>query len=204
MNKLQSHLRSTFIAGIFAGVPIVVTVIIIAWIDDKTRQLAPPIFHREVPFLGIIVAVQVIYLIGLLVRSIVGRQLLAVLDTLLGKVPIIRSIYEAWKQVSFTPGGKEGMYARAVLIPVETGRALVLGLTSGQPLEGTTILPVFCPNSPNPITGRLYFVPQGDVIPLNITTDEALKLIVSTGNYIPANLAAALAMRSDPGPGPTA
>ena len=193
MSSFQQHLRDTFLAGVFAGVPIVVTVIIIIWIDGQTQVLARLIFGRSVPMLGIAVAIVCIYWIGLIVRSLLGRQILALLDALLRRVPLVRPIYEAWKQVSLTPGDKGGMFARVVLVPVETGRIRVLGFTSGEGLPGNPdVCAVFLPNSPNPITGRLFFVPRADLTFLSITPEEGLKLIISTGNYAPPSLAGAL------------
>src|SRR5690242_16172108 len=99
MQRFQQHLRDTFLAGIFAGVPIVVTIFIIVWIDAQTQILARLIFGRFVPGLGIVVAIACIYWIGIIVRSLLGRTILASLDALLRRLPIVRSIYEAWKQV---------------------------------------------------------------------------------------------------------
>lgn len=193
MQRFQQHLRDTFLAGIFAGVPIVVTIFIIIWIDAQTQIFARLIFGRSVPGLGIVVAIACIYWLGIVVRSLLGRTILASLDALLRRLPIVRPIYEAWKQVSLTPGAKGGMFARVVLVPVETGKARMLGFTSGETVEGSAdTCPVFVPNSPNPITGRLYFVPRGDLTFLDVTPEEGLKLIISTGNYIPPALAKGL------------
>ena len=192
MRDIQSHLRATFLAGIFAGVPIVVTVIIITWVDSMTQILCQPLLGRRIPLLGIVFAIIALYVTGLIVRSILGRQLLALLDAALRKMPIVRPIYQAWKQVSLTPGGKEGTFSKAVLIPVETGRLRMLGFTSGEGLPGNpAICAVFVPNSPNPISGRLYFVPRVDLLFLDISPEEGLKLVVSTGNYLPPALGAA-------------
>ncbi len=188
MPNAQKHIRDTFLAGVFAGVPIVVTVIIISWVDEKTQVLAEPLFQRRIPLLGVVIAIAAIYLIGLIVRSLLGRSIIAAVDGLLRRMPIIKSIYEAWKQVSLTPGGKEGMFAKAVLIPMEGGHQM-LGFTSGESLPGQPeMLAIFIPNAPNPITGRLCFTHRDRVSFLNITTEEALKLVISSGNYLPPNL----------------
>lgn len=187
--SLQHHLRGTLLAGSFAAIPIVVTITLIGWIDGQTQVLVRPIFHRYVPLLGIIVAVVAIYLIGLVVRSLLGKAILRLIDSLLTRMPVVKPVYEAWKQVSLTPEGKAGMYDHVVLVPVETGNALMLGFTSGDPLPGRPdLLPIFLPNCPNPLGGRLVFVPRKDVTFLDCTAEEAMKLIVSTGNYLPPTL----------------
>ena len=206
MKNVQQHLRDTFLAGIFAGVPIVVTVIIVNWIDGTTQILARPIFGKPMPLLGITMAILCLYLIGLIVRSLIGRQLLAFANSILMRLPVIGPVFEAWKQISLTPGGKEGTFTKVVLVPVETGRIWVIGFTSGDSIaQSQDVLAVFLPNSPNPITGRLYFVPRSDVTFLNLSPEEGLKLVISTGNYIPKGVGNALRFASPQTPkGPTA
>jgi uncharacterized membrane protein len=83
-----------------------------------------------------------------------------------------------------------------VLIPDESGRVRLLGFTSGRPIPGSSdTLCVFVPNSPNPIVGRLYFVSQTECRFLSVLTPEALKFVVSGGNYIPQEIGASLAQR---------
>lgn len=197
MHRFKQHLRDTLLAGIFAGVPIVVTVIIIVWVDAQTQVLARLVFGHSVPGLGIAVAIIAIYWAGLVVRSLLGRTILSWLDALLRRMPIVRPIYEAWKQVSLTPGDKGGTFARVVLVPMETGKPRVVGFTNGEPIVGSPdFCAVFIPNTPNPITGRLYFVPRTDLTFLSITADEGLKLVISMGNYIPANFGKGLCTTS--------
>lgn len=187
--SFQQHLRATFLAGVFAGIPLVVTITLIGWIDQQTQILVEPIFHRYVPLLGIVVAVIAIYVIGIIVRSLLGKALLRWLDSLLTRMPVVKPVYEAWKQVSLTPEGKAGMYDRTVLVPAEAGNTLMLGFTSGDSLPGRPdLLPVFLPNCPNPIGGRLVFVARKDVTFLDCSAEEAMKLIVSTGNYLPPSV----------------
>lgn len=189
MHKFNPQVRDTFLAGVFAGVPIIITVVIVRWIDQQTQILAEPIFHRQIPLLGVVFALISIYLLGLVVRSFLGRQILRLIDTILTRMPVVKPVYEAWKQVSLTPGGKEGMYSKVVMIRSELPNLSMVGFTSGEAIPGNPELcVVFVPNSPNPITGRLYFVPRSDIIFLDMPAEEGLKLIVSNGNYLPAGL----------------
>jgi uncharacterized membrane protein len=87
-----------------------------------------------------------------------------------------------------------------VLIPDESGRVRMLGFTSGRPIPGSSeILCVFVPNTPNPIVGRLYFVSQADCRFLAVLTHQALKFVVSGGNFIPEEIGASLARPAGPG-----
>src|SRR5690349_17195686 len=158
MENIQNHLRKTFLTGIFAVVPLAVTIFIIWWIDDKTRIISEKLFHHSIPFLGVVVAIAVIYLVGLLVSSLIGRFFIRIIDKLLSRVPVLKNLYAAWKQVALTPGGTEGTYSKVVLIPADEGGEMrMLGFTSGVPIErhanGTSgTLCVFVPTIPNPIS----------------------------------------------------
>jgi uncharacterized membrane protein len=190
MARFQQHLRNTFLAGIFAAIPIAVTAFVLYYAETTTRSL----FHVPVPFLGIVIAVAGIYLLGLGVSSLVGKYLLRQIDRLLLRLPVLKEVYQAWKQISLTPGGREGTFAKVVLIPVETGKTHALGFTSGEGVEGDPqSLCVFVPGLPNPIVGRLYFVKRADCFFPDLSIEEAFKILLSSGNYIPPAIGRALA-----------
>jgi uncharacterized membrane protein len=190
MASVQNHLRNTFLAGIFAATPIAVTIFVIAYVESLTREPLKQYLKINIPFLGVLVALVLIYLLGLIVNSLLGKWFLRVLDSILSRVPLLKELYRAWKHISLTPGGKEGMFAKVVLIPVENGRAQCLGFTSGLPIErDSSICCVFVPAAPNPINGRLYFVQIADVRFQGLSTEEAFKIILSGGNYTPRELA---------------
>lgn len=192
--SLKTHLRTTFLTGIFAATPLAVTIFFIWYVESATRQPVRELTGYDVPFLGVVLAIVLIYLLGLIVSSLLGRWIIRRVDGLLLRVPIMKDLYQAWKHVSVTPGGKEGIFASVVLVPVEDGRSRTLGFTSGEPLEpGSATCCVFIPAAPNPMNGRLLFVPIGDCIPLGITAEEAFKWILSGGNYIPPEVGTAIA-----------
>jgi uncharacterized membrane protein len=195
MASFQKHLRNTFLTGIFAAAPIAITAFVIAYVEGATRAPLFRWFGITTPFAGVGVALALIYALGLLVNSLVGRWLITVVDRVLLRVPVLKELYQAWKHVSVTPGGKEGIFAKVVLVPVETGRARTLGFTSGEPLPGDPgSCCVFVPAAPNPMNGRLYFVPLADVTPLALSPEEAFKIILSSGNYVPAEVGRATAL----------
>jgi len=193
MAQLQKHVRNTFLAGVFAAVPIVVTVFILWWVESKTRPgahyLLVRFFHvdRDIPFLGVVLAIAGIYLVGMVTTSLIGRFVLGTLDRILLRVPVLRQIYSGWKQVALTPGGTEGIFSRVALINDEPGHSLVLGFTNGKAVEGTAdVICVFVPFAPNPVTGQLRLVHRASCQMLDISPEEAFKVILSTGNYVPA------------------
>jgi len=189
------HLRQTFLAGIFAAIPIGVTVAILAIVYRKAADITESIVGRHVPgvgLLGILVAVALIYLAGVIATTLIGRWCLRNIDLLLGKLPGLRVIYIAWKQIALTPAGTEGIYSNVVLIPDETGATHLIGFTNGKSIEGDPLtFCVFVPASPNPINGRLYFVHREKCEFVDVTADEAFKAILSSGNYVPSAIGAA-------------
>jgi uncharacterized membrane protein len=189
MISFQKHLRNTFLAGIFSVVPLAVTAFIIWWVEYHTRPISQFLFHREIPVVGILIAIGSIYGAGLVATTLLGKWVLGIIDALLLRLPIVGQIYLAWKQIALTPGGTEGVFSKVALIPNESGKTLMLGFTSARPVEGhPDILCVFVPSCPNPVMGRLYLVRRELCQLVDLSTEEAFKIILSTGNYVPAAL----------------
>ena len=182
----QSRIRRTFVAGLFASVPLAATVFIIWYINAKTIGITEWLFNRPIPFLGVLIALAAIYLTGMITTSLLGRILLRMLDAVLVRLPIIRQLYLAWKQIALTPDGTEGTFSRVVLIPDESGVRRQMGFTSGRVVKSTPpYYCVFVPSCPNPVNGRLFFVPIDQCLFVEMTPEEAFKVILSTGNYVP-------------------
>lgn len=187
---MTAHLRKTFLAGAFAAIPVVVTIAIVVYVEHLTRVLTRPIFGQEVPGVGVVIAIVLIYFVGLFVSSIVGRFFIRLTDRILHRLPLLRELYVAWKQISFSPGGGEGIYGKVVVIPDgPPGSPRVLAFSTGEPIAaGASLVACFVPNVPNPVTGRVVFVPSADVTITTLTAEEAFKILLSSGNYVPAEL----------------
>src|SRR4051794_8280891 len=91
MRRIQDHLRKTFLAGIFAAVPVAVTLFICWYVDSKTRYISQVLFGRPIPVVGILIALAAIYLCGLVGTTLLGKWLLKLLDRLLVRVPGLRA-----------------------------------------------------------------------------------------------------------------
>jgi uncharacterized membrane protein len=188
MGRLQIHVRNKLVAGALAAIPVVVTAFILWYVDTKARGL----FGVAVPFLGIAITLGLIYVLGLFVTSLLGKFLIGIADAILRRIPGLRDLYQAWKQIALTTGAHEGIFAHVVLVPDESGHMRMLGFSSGKPIDGDpNTCCVFVPASPNPTSGRLFFVPIDRCLPLNMTPQSALKLLVSGGNFVPAAIGAA-------------
>jgi uncharacterized membrane protein len=184
MGSLKSHVTNKMVAGALAAIPVAVTIFILWYVDSKARDL----LHVHTPLVGIALTIVVIYVLGVFVTSVVGRFLLKVFDRVIRRVPGLRDLYRSWKQVALTDT-QDGIFAHVVLVPDDAGRGCVLGFTSGHSIEGDPGLScVFVPGSPNPTTGKLHFVPTTRCIRLEMSPQDALKLIISGGNYVPASV----------------
>jgi uncharacterized membrane protein len=182
MGGLTTHLRNKLLAGLLAAIPVAGTIVIVVYADGKARE----ILHVQTPFVGIALAIVGIYLLGLFVTSVAGKFLIGLVDRTIRRVPGLRDLYQAWKQVALTEG-QAGIFAHVVLVPDDAGRGVVIGFTSGHAIDGDPgISCVFVPGSPNPTTGKLHFVPTTRCIRLQMSPQEALKLIISGGNYVPS------------------
>jgi len=143
--------------------------------------------------IGLVIAIVLIYIVGWLVGSFIGRRLYHKGEVLIDRVPVIRSIYPSIKQVTdFFVGAKTGPQFNAV-VAVEYPRKGLwsVGLVTGQTMAniqqraGQACLTVFIPSSPTPFTGYVITVPKADTIGLPITIEEAIKFAVSGGVLIP-------------------
>jgi len=190
MGRLQTHFRNKLVAGALAAIPVALTVFILWYVDSKARGL----FGIQYPVAGLLVGLAGLYLLGLFVTSLVGRWVLTGADILLVHIPGLRDLYQSWKQMAFSPEGDEGIFARVVLVPDESGRMKMMGFATRKPLDGDPeTLCVFVPGAPNPTAGRLYFVPISECLVLDLPARAALKVLISGGNYVPAEIGRHLA-----------
>lgn len=198
MKRLKQHLRNAFVTGVFSAIPLVITVVVVWYIEKLTREPLRALFGIDTPFLGILVAILAIYVLGVIVNSLLGRLLLRGLDALLSKVPVLKDIYEAWKHITLTPGGKEGIYARVVLVPGDGEDSWMLGFTSGEPVEhDPELCCVFIPGTPNPTAGKILFVARRRCVVLETTAEAVFKTALSGGNYVPPEVGTSAAARRD-------
>jgi uncharacterized membrane protein len=189
MSFLTQHLKGKFVAGLIAAIPLAITLFLIFYVDGLVQKVV----HLPYPFLGILLSLLAIYALGVFVTSLVGRFFLRFFDRVLERIPGLSDLYRTWKQLLVTPDLDSGMFSKVLLLPDESGQHYLLGFTTGRPIsDRSDRLCVFVPNSPNPIVGRLYFVSANRCHFLSIAPKDALKTVISSGNYLPPGLGAAL------------
>lgn len=197
----MAALRRYFVAGLLFWVPVGVTVLIITFLVDlldRTLLLIPApwrpanLFGFEVPGLGVVLAVVVVLVTGVIVANLLGRQLLRAWEALLSRIPFVRSIYSAAKQVAETVISDSGKSFREVVM-VEYPRkglwtlAFVTGKAMGSARDriGEDAISLYVPTTPNPTSGFFLMVQEQDVVRLDMSVEEGLKLILSTGVIVP-------------------
>lgn len=190
--------RRYLITGLLIWLPLGITILIletiIGWMD-QSMLLLPPAWRPEallgfrIPGLGALLAVLVVLLTGVLARNIVGRRMVLWWEGLLGRIPIVRSIYSSVKQVSDTMLSPKGNAFRKVVLvefpqPGQWTLAFVVGEPSGvvaEALMAREWLTIYVPTAPNPTSGYVLMMPAERVRDLDVTVDEALKFHVSLG-----------------------
>src|SRR5439155_19099617 len=107
---------------------------VVLYVERVPGEPVAGLLGINIPFIGVALAIALIYSLGLIVSSLIGKFFLRLIDRTLLHVPVLKELYRAWKQVALTPGGNEGMYAKVVLIPGESTSIQMLGFSSGAPL----------------------------------------------------------------------
>lgn len=199
--KGKHFIRRYFIAGLLVWLPIWVTFFVIRFIIDlldgiftllPNRYQPEHLFGYDIPGLGLIFTLLIVFLTGLLVTNFVGRYLISWWERLLARIPLVRSIYTAVKQVtSAFVQPKNQAFRKVVLIEYpRKGTWSIAFITSNNfkefPLESSDdMVAVFVPTTPNPTSGFLLLAHKRDTIDLNITTEEAFRMIISLGVVTP-------------------
>ncbi len=193
----MNSLRRYFIAGLAALFPVAVTLWVVMALFRFSEGWAHRLFGFTIPGLGLLITVSIILVVGFLSTHVVGRLLFPALDTLLGRIPLIKSIYPAVKQLTqflFQDGKGSSMLRQVVLVEYPKAGtytpAFVTNEAVSPALGGKTVLTLLIPTPPSPFSGPMIFVAKEDVIPLSISVEDALKMVVSAGGVsVPLNKA---------------
>jgi uncharacterized membrane protein len=199
---LSRNLRTNFLAGILITAPIGITFylawLIISWIDGRITPMIPAKYHPEtylpfsIPGLGLLIAVIVLTLIGAITKGFIGRWWLNTSEQILARMPVIRSVYGAVKQIFETILKQQSNAFRQVVLfeyPRRGSWAIgfLTGVTEGevQNLTEDEVLNVFLPTTPNPTSGYLLFIPKNELVFLSMSVEEGIKMVVSGGIVTP-------------------
>lgn len=199
--KISKIFKSYFVTGIIVIVPLLVTYLVIRALVNtigKLFALLPLNLQPQtyIPFFGveIIIAFILIILIGFLVSNFLGRKFLGLGEKLLAKIPIVKTIYQGVKQLTTGIVSDKKMFSKVVLIQYPVRNLHQIGFVTGEDKhfvkrdDGQKMLKIFIPTTPNPTSGFFCIVPESEVQYLDLTADEAFRLIISAGSAEPEEI----------------
>jgi uncharacterized membrane protein len=202
----MAAVRRCLLAGLLVLVPLAITLAVLDWIVgtlDQTLQILPHAWHPDrllgfhIPGFGVLLALAIVLIIGAVASNFLGKKLVGWWDALLGRIPIVRSIYSSVKQVSDTLFSENGnAFRKALLIQWPREGVWTIGFQTGTPggdvvnhLSGE-YLSVYVPTTPNPTGGYFVMLKKSDCIELKMSVDEALTYVISMGVVAPGSSAA--------------
>ena len=197
VKKLTKTIRNQFITGIIIIIPVWVTVLMIRAVInvvDRTFAYLPPSLqprtYFSIPGIGLVIALVLIFLIGIFANNFFGKKLITLAENALSKIPIIKTIYQGVKHLTAGIMSDKKIFSRVVLMEFPIKGLLFIGFVTGEDRtlfpDGSSkkMLKIFIPTTPNPTSGFFCLAAEDQVKSLDISVDEAFKLIISAG-YAP-------------------
>lgn len=196
--SIFAKLRGYFLAGVLVTAPISITIYLtlafLKFVDEKVSSIFPAQYHQSltIPGLGLLIAVSFFILVGWFARNFLGRMVINMSEYVVDRVPVIGKIYGGIKQVFETLMGSQSQAFRDVVI-FEYPRTGIwtLGFVTGtstaevQRKSGADVVNVFLPTAPSPTNGLVLFIPRDQLRYLDMTIEDAFKIILSSGIISP-------------------
>ncbi len=213
---LFARLRGNFIAGLIIVAPIGLTLwliwTVVGWVDSWVWPFVPDAYQPEelinrifglegaeritvnVRGIGVVIFLTFTVIVGWIGKGLIGRSFLGIGERLVDRTPVVRSIYNAAKQIAETVfSQRDTSFDKACLVEYPRKGIWAIAFISTNAKgeietklsDGETIVTVFLPTTPNPTSGFLLFLPIGDVKPLDMTVEDAAKLVISAGLVYP-------------------
>jgi uncharacterized membrane protein len=197
---MMAALRRYLMAGLLVWVPLGVTLLIVAFLVDlmdQTLRLLPEslqpdnILGFHIPGLGAVLTAVIVFVTGMIVTNLFGMQLFNIGERILQRIPLVRSIYASVKQVTESMFSSGKSFRKVVLVEYPRKGMWSLAFQTGTGAEeirdktGRDVTNVFIPTTPNPTSGFFLMVPREDVIELDMSVDDGLKMLLSVGVVVP-------------------
>lgn len=194
------RLRRVLVAGMLVWVPVGITVLVLQLLidlADQTLRLIPEPYRPEallgfpIPGLGVVLSLVLLFVTGLVAANVFGRRVIGLWEGVLRRIPLVRTIYTAAKGfLEMVLSGKRGSFSRVLLIEYPRKGIYCIAFqtssTVGQLARHTPdSVCVFVPTTPNPTSGFLVVAPRKDLIELDMSVEDAIKLVVSVGVVVP-------------------
>jgi len=190
-------LRTYVFRGIVAMIPIGLTYFVIRFlyvaIDKRVAQLIEKSIGFSIPGLGIILVIIFLYFIGVVASNVVGQQMFKLVEHITDRIPIVKSTYQIGKQLSVTLSLPEKqVFKRAVLVDYLKPGIWTIGFVTGTLTDrknnDETLLKVFVPTPPNPTSGTMVVVKEGETRDPGWSIEEAIRAVISGGIIGPTEI----------------
>jgi uncharacterized membrane protein len=204
------HFKNTFLTGLVTVVPLGLTVAVTVWLFNALTDLIPkllelipnpivedllknPVFVLAIRIVGLVLIVIAIYLVGLIMKGVLVRQLLGVVEKLVERLPMVGTLYSTIKQMgnAILRGGGTGMFQKTVMLEYPRKGCYVIAFLTADGAEELAkrtdqdLVAVFVPTTPNPTSGFLLMLPRSDVMVLDMSVMEGMRLVISGGAVAP-------------------
>ncbi len=195
--KILDRIQTTFVSGLAVIIPLALTYWFLQALLNAVDGILSPLLEqwlgRQVPGLGVLSVVIIIFLVGLLGRNLVARLLFSYFERFLRSIPFVRSVYGAIKDLvgALSVGSKGKTFQQVVLVQYPRTGLYCIGFVTNETSflnddqTVTDFVNVYFPHPPNPTSGVLILVPRREAIPLNLTIEQGLKLVLSGGIVTP-------------------
>lgn len=202
-SRWRVRLRNYFLTGIVVAAPVGITIYLtwtfVHWVDSRVKPLIPTVYNPDtylpfsVPGVGLLFAILMLTLLGFLTANLVGRTVVSYGENLVDRTPLVRNLYRALKQLFQTVLSQSSRsFQKVVLVEYPEKGVWRVGFVATAAkgevmaqLEDKDPLAVFIPNTPNVTAGFLVFVPRQEAIVLEMSVEEAAKMIISAGLVVP-------------------
>jgi uncharacterized membrane protein len=206
--KRSWSLRRYLVAGVLVWLPILASIWVITFIvnlTDRTLLLLPAEYRPEIlvgfplPGLGIVFALIVLLVTGLLVTNLIGRRLVQYWDGLMRRIPLVRSVHGGVKSFAESVFSGSNSFRTVVMVEYPRKGIWTIGFVTADDMaeiSAKTGVPhscVYVPTTPNPTSGFIMMVPRADIVELDMSVDAAMKMIITCGVVVPAPEALELA-----------
>lgn len=211
--RIWHHIYSRMLTGVVFVVPLILTIWVLQLLynllDGPLRSLLNTMLQLRwerlelPPGVGLVLTLLALYVTGILATNMLGRRFLEFWESILQRMPIVNSIYNAARQVVRALSGPQGKsFQRVVLVEFPSKGLWTIGFQVGtiQTSDGREWVRVYVPTTPNPTSGYLQFLPKENVLFTSISIDEALKMVVSGGILAPERLDMGLTQKVDQNP----
>ncbi len=198
MSETWKNLRNSFFAGLLVVVPVAASVLILlgvfTWVTDfmlpdaLRQQMLTPLYR----IIALILFVAFTIFVGRVTRLVAGKRMVSATESLITHVPLLNKTYGFMKEISSTVlSGKKTMFQRVVLVEFPRAGTYTIGFVTnatGGEIQGKmheTVTSVFVPAAPNPTSGILLFIPSGELVNLEMSVAEGMKMVISCGSVEP-------------------